>query len=123
VRIAQTSCRDASTTISPAILLELGDVRSIRTATSSHSSPEVDVSDSPGVPPNHQTILREVDDVDEDDLELAEEYIYWVGLKPNLIPVGKCERDGGLKAFTPNPYNKRHAHEYFAIRFVRFDCE
>lgn len=83
----------------------------------------MDVSDSPGVPPNHQTILREVDDVDEDDLELAEEYIYWVGLKPNLIPVGKCERDGGLKAFTPNPYNKRHAHEYFAIRFVRFDCE
>jgi hypothetical protein len=67
VRIAQTSSTDTGTTISPAIRRELADVLSIRTATSSHSSPEVDVSDdAPGVPPNHHT-LREVDDDDDDD--------------------------------------------------------
>lgn len=39
----------------------------MRTATSSHSSPEVEVSDdAPGVPPNHHT-LREVDDDVNDD--------------------------------------------------------
>ena len=39
----------------------------MRTATSSHSSPDVEVSDdAPGVPPNHHT-LREVDDDDDDD--------------------------------------------------------
>jgi len=49
--------------ISPAMRLELGDVLSIRTATSSHSSPDVDVSEpAPGVPPNHHTMFRDVDD-------------------------------------------------------------
>ena len=67
MRIAQTSSTDTGTTISPAIRRELDDVLSMRTATSSHSSPDVEVSDdAPGVPPNHHT-LREVDDDDDDD--------------------------------------------------------
>ena len=45
--------------MSPLIRRELGEVRSIRTATSSHSSP-LSVSDWEGVPPNHQT-EREVE--------------------------------------------------------------
>lgn len=57
--MAQTSWRGASTTISPLIRRELGEVRSMRTATSSHSSP-LSVSDWEGVPPNHQT-EREVE--------------------------------------------------------------
>lgn len=57
--MAQTSVNGASTTISPLIRRELGEVRSMRTATSSHSSP-LSVSDWVGVPPNHQT-EREVD--------------------------------------------------------------
>ena len=67
MRIAQTSSTDTGTTISPAIRRELDDVLSMRTATSSHSSPDVEVSDdAPGVPPNHHT-LRVVDDDDNDD--------------------------------------------------------
>jgi hypothetical protein len=53
---------DAGTTISPAMRRELGEVLSMRTATSSHSSPDVDVSaDAPGVPPNHHTFREVVD--------------------------------------------------------------
>jgi len=50
----------------PAIRREFADVLSIRTATNSHSSPDVDVSDAAsGVPPNHHT-FNDVD-VDCDD--------------------------------------------------------
>jgi len=62
VSIDQTSIKEAFTTISPAIRLEFGDVLSILTATSSHSSPDVDVSDAEGTPPNHHDICN--DDVD-----------------------------------------------------------
>lgn len=52
--MAHTSESGASTTMSPLIRRELGEVRSMRTATSSHSSP-LSVSDWEDVPPNHQT--------------------------------------------------------------------
>lgn len=51
VSIAHTSSIGLGITISPAILRELADVRSIRTATNSHDSS----SCSESFPPNHQT--------------------------------------------------------------------
>mmetsp|Transcript_11409 Transcript_11409/g.24057 ORF Transcript_11409/g.24057 Transcript_11409/m.24057 type:complete len:102 (+) Transcript_11409:1642-1947(+) len=60
--MAHTSMAEQLTVISPAMRRELAEVRSMRTATSSHSSPEVEVSvGEVGVPPNHQTIGREVE--------------------------------------------------------------
>ena len=57
----QTSSSLVGTVISPAIRRELGDVRSMRTATSSHESSSPDTSlDS--VPPNHQTFNADDDD-------------------------------------------------------------
>lgn len=60
--IAHTSSIGFCTMISPAIRRELGDVRSILTATSSHESPVSVVS----VPPNHHTLSAEDDDDDDE---------------------------------------------------------
>lgn len=63
----QTASNGAGTEISPAIRRELGEVRSIRTATSSHESPSLFLLSLCSVPPNHQTpkaVEEEEDDAD-----------------------------------------------------------
>ena len=61
----QTSSKLAGTMMSPAILRELADVRSIRTATSSQES-SLSLTSFCSVPPNHHT-FKDVVVVDDDD--------------------------------------------------------
>ena len=61
----QTSSSLAGTDISPAMRLEFGDVRSMRTATSSQESSSDELFTSElSVPPNHQTLSDGDDDLD-----------------------------------------------------------
>lgn len=88
--------------ISPAMRLELGDVRSIRTATSSHSSPDVDVSEvAPGVPPNHHTMFRDVDDLWNCVLII----LVW-----SAFLDGVRRRDDAVKASVFNPEKTKPKH-------------
>ena len=78
--MAHASSNGLLTIMSPAIRRELGDVRSILTATTSHDSSFSVVLDS-ALPPNHHTLRVEdeddsdVDDAGDDAVEEVEECV------------------------------------------------